>query len=785
MIGKTVSHYRITEQIGSGGMGVVYKAEDTKLKRTVALKFLPSELIRDPEAKARFIREAQAASGLQHHNICNIHDIDETPEGQLFIVMDCYEGRTLKEMLVGAHHDAPDRHISMEQAISITIQIAEGLGKAHAKSIVHRDIKPANIFITNDGQVKILDFGVAKLAGKAHLTKDSSTLGTVAYMSPEQLSGKEVDQRTDIWSLGVILYEMLTGDLPFPGDYEQAIMYAILNEEPKSMESIPSELQNALRKALFKNPDERYASVAELLNELTAIRETHGFSKLVRPSPKSTRKKVIIISAVAMLIVIAAIIGVLFYPTSEPEASLKSLAVLPFTNIGNDATTDYLGFSLANQIIGDLTYLKNITVRPSTSIEKYKDQSVDPIEAARELHAEFLLTGRYLKETDKIRSDIELINVATNNLIWREPIEVNFENAFQLQDIVSEKVINGLKIQFSQEERIRMRSDIPKNPLAYEYYLKSFAYPNTVEGSRMAIKTLNQSIKIDSSYAPAFYELGYHTTRFSQFLLGYSEEHKKTEKYLLKAISLNRDYIDARTLLGGFYTETGNTDKALKITKEALKINPNNAWTHFRLSYIYRYTGLNEESIRAVKKALELLPNNPRFRSARQNFLYVGDFKKALELADLDKTNPISFAFKGLVLLRMGDSLKADNNFKLSIELEPDSASFAFNFANACMAYLNNHSLKAKEYLNRIETGNPYDGELLYEIASIYGLINDKKNCIHVLEKAVKGGFYNYPFFLIDPFLDQVRDDLEFQEVLALTKQKHEAFKQKYFAEME
>jgi Tol biopolymer transport system component/tRNA A-37 threonylcarbamoyl transferase component Bud32 len=280
MIGKTFSHYRIIEQLGAGGMGVVYKAEDTKLKRTVALKFLPPELTRDPEAKARFIREAQAASALQHHNICTIHDIDETPEGQLFIVMDCYEGQTLKDIIVGAHHDAPNHPIPKHKVISIAIQIAEGLAKAHEKGIVHRDIKPANIFVTQDGVVKILDFGLAKLAGQAQLTKDSSTLGTVAYMSPEQLSGKEIDQRTDIWSLGVVLHEMITGTLPFPGDYEQAIIYAILNEEPKSFESIPAELQDVVGKALHKNPDERYSNGENFLAELKSLQmQTETFSK--------------------------------------------------------------------------------------------------------------------------------------------------------------------------------------------------------------------------------------------------------------------------------------------------------------------------------------------------------------------------------------------------------------------------------------------------------------------------------------------------------------------------
>ncbi len=272
MIGKTVSHYKIIEEIGTGGMGVVYKAEDTKLQRTVALKFLPPELTRDSDAKARFIREAQAASALEHNNICNIHQIDETEDGLLFIAMACYEGRTLKQQLATGP-------LPVDQAINIAIQIGQGLLRAHEEGIVHRDIKPANIFITDRDEVKILDFGLAKLAGQAQLTKDSSTLGTIAYMSPEQCSGGEVDQRTDIWSLGVVLYEMLTGKLPFKGDYEQAVIYAILNEKPEQISELRSglskELERTVHKTLIKNSDKRYQSTGEFLSDLKALKGAH------------------------------------------------------------------------------------------------------------------------------------------------------------------------------------------------------------------------------------------------------------------------------------------------------------------------------------------------------------------------------------------------------------------------------------------------------------------------------------------------------------------------------
>jgi len=272
MICLNISHYKILEKLGEGGMGVVYKAEDTKLKRTVALKFLPPELTRDPEAKARFIREAQAASSLDHPNIYTIYEIDETKpapgepgEGQLFIVMACYEGMTLKEKI-------KDQRLKIKEAIDYAIQIAQGLAKAHEKGIVHRDIKPANIFITTDGIVKILDFGLAKLTGQAQVTKDASTLGTVAYMSPEQLSGKEVDQRTDIWSLGVILYEMLCGEPPFKGEYEQAVVYSILNDTPKSVQpNIDADLERIVNVCLAKNATSRYQQMTELMTDLRSL----------------------------------------------------------------------------------------------------------------------------------------------------------------------------------------------------------------------------------------------------------------------------------------------------------------------------------------------------------------------------------------------------------------------------------------------------------------------------------------------------------------------------------
>jgi serine/threonine protein kinase len=325
LIGKNISHYKIIEQLGAGGMGIVYKAEDTKLKRTVALKFLPPELTQDLEVKERFIREAQAASALQHHNICTIHDIDETEDGQLFIVMDCYEGETLKEKI-------NEKRLKKEEAINIAIQIAQGLEKAHEKGIVHRDIKSANIFITSDGIVKLLDFGLAKLVGQAQLTKESSTLGTVAYMSPEQLSGKEVSQRTDIWSLGVVLYEMITGQLPFKGDYEQAIIYSILNEEPKPVTEfcpgLPIELGRVFTKTMAKNPVERYQTIAEILADIRSLGQARA---LQEKEEESQLKKWNSLWAIPVIVISAGLLLAGYLLLQKEATEFHITRTVPFT----------------------------------------------------------------------------------------------------------------------------------------------------------------------------------------------------------------------------------------------------------------------------------------------------------------------------------------------------------------------------------------------------------------------------------------------------------------------
>ncbi len=564
-------------------------------------------------------------------------------------------------------------------------------------------------------------------------------------------------------------------------------MYAILNEGPQPLNAdknmISEEIEKLLSRVLNKNKEERYANAAELLQDLSSIQENikNNTSRKKLTKTKNTKSRTIIISSIVIFILIATFVSIIFFPSSEPEASIKSLAVLPFTNLKSDPETDYLGFSLANQIIGDLTYLKNITVRPSTSIEKYKDQSVIPIEAANELRVNFLLTGRYSFAANKIRSDIELIDVATTELIWREPIEVNFENAFQLQDIVSEKVINGLKIQFSQEERNRMEIDVLRNPRAYEYFLRGIAQPATIDGIRRAIDLLQHSIQIDSSYAPAFNELGFRIHRLTSYKLHDVDRIWEAERAYQRALSLNAELLGALGNLSILCIENGRLEEAEKLAEQMLRINPNNAIVHFVFGYMYRYAGLMEEAKKEMEKAVMLDPNDVRFRSLGITYCYLEEYDKAFEAFEIDKGSLYALTYQGWTFLRQGKIEMAGKYFDRATAMEPDAQLGLWS--SALKAYVEGSNEEGLSILRRLEQTNPPDADNWYLMGVSYALLGDEVSCIRVLKKAVERGFYNYPLLAADKFLDTVRDDPEFQKVLVLAKEKHEAFKQKYFTE--
>ncbi len=727
MIGETILHYKILEKLGQGGMGIVYLAEDTRLKRQVAIKFLPHQISSNEEERKRFEIEAQAAASLNHPNISTIHAIEESG-GNAFIVMEYIDGIELKDKIKSGS-------IHTKEVINIAVQIAEGIEAAHQKGIIHRDIKSQNIMITGDGKAKIMDFGLAKVKGGSQLTKMGYTMGTVAYMSPEQTRGDEVDNRTDIWSFGVVLYEMLTGKMPFRGDYDQAIIYSILNEEPVPDEKFKSDqpVGMVIRKALQKDMKKRYANSKEIIVDLAADEHTNKV------------------------------------PRKEYFNGIKKLAILPFSNIIDDPQTNFLGFALADQIIGAMAYSKGVLVRPSSTIRKYQNTMVDNNIAASDLNVNYILAGNYLKEAETVRLNVELVDVNSDTMLWRETIQIKYKNVFEFQDIVSQKVVDGLKVQFSQEERERMKAEIPNNPAAYEFYLRAISYPQTIEGNKIAIEMLNNSIKLDSTFALAHFELGIRYNALSQVGKDAEQYYDKAEKSLLKSLSLNSNLLPALAYLALVYTDIGRHEEAHKLLIKAVKINPNNPWLHFSLSYHYRYIGFLEESEKEIKIALSIDPKNPRFRSGIITFMFLGKYDEALELFNLDSESPFTLNLFGEVLFRKGNKELAREYFEKSLQIKEEIGEFYF--ASSFIEYLKGDLKKAAEFNQKREMENPTDGEIWYEIARVYGLLGMKEDCYRALDKTIEMGYVNFPAMQNDTFLDSVRQEPGIKDLLMKSRQ--------------
>jgi serine/threonine protein kinase len=505
MLGKTISHYKILEKLGEGGMGVVYRAMDTRLKRTVALKFLPPELTRDANAKERFIHEAQAASAPDHPNICTIHEIDETNEGQIFIAMACYEGESLQAMI----RRGP---LGLDEAVRIASQAARGLAKAHERGIIHRDVKPGNILVTEDGLAKIVDFGLAKLATQSRLTRLGTTVGTVMYMSPEQASGKEADERSDIWSLGVVLHEMATGSPPFSGEHEQAIIYSILNQAPEQVGRLlpeaPKDLERILGKALAKEPAERYQRMSDLAADLELLRESLPSRTKSRtvPAGRASRPRLWIgIAGVIVLAALALFIGrpYFFKPREKP---ITSVAVLPFQNMSADPEQEYFSDGMTEAIIKELSQIKALRVISRTSVMRYKKTDKSLPEIARELGVDAVVEGSVLRADNEVRITAQLIAADPEKHLWAEDFTRSLENILALQSEVAQAIAREIKVAVTPQEKERLTASRPVDPEAHEAYLKGkyFLGKSGLPNWHKSIEFFQQAIDRDSTYALAY-----------------------------------------------------------------------------------------------------------------------------------------------------------------------------------------------------------------------------------------------------------------------------------------